>query len=141
MMKHFPVFLFFLVGCDPGPTLKCDYCHAMREGVKRYVCDKCKMPHAACEVERAVMHYEETTTFRGRISYSATGLLVCPSPEDPTKEPVEAVAAVPPALPRKLSTADQIVGGILLVLVFFLGYGKGWTSKKNRDKKLGKDLE
>lgn len=92
-MIRFLVIFLLLSGCDPGPALKCDYCHVSREGTKRYVCDKCQMPHSACDVDRAVMHYSESGSFRGRTSYSATSVLVCPSPEDPAKEPHAEIVA------------------------------------------------
>ncbi len=81
--------LLALAGCDPGPSVLCDYCHVVREGAKRYTCDKCKSSHVACDVERAVLHYEETgRTIRGHISYSATGVLVCPPPEEVKVNPL-----------------------------------------------------
>jgi hypothetical protein len=132
------ILILLLMGCEPDPALKCDYCHVVRKGAQRYVCDKCKMPHSACDVDRAVMHYEEGgLTIRGRVSYSATGLLVCPSPEDPATESKEP-AVLPTAY--KISTGDLIFDIFLGALAFFIGYAKGWTSKKNRDKKFGKDL-
>jgi hypothetical protein len=124
MFKFFPVFLLLLVGCDPRPTLQCDYCHTMREGAQRYVCDKCKETHAACDVDRAVMHYEQSTTFRGRASYSATGLLTCPSPEDATTRVVEK-----PEPMKTLPLWMQIAGCVLTLVAFFGGYAKGRTDE------------
>lgn len=122
MFKFFPVFLFLLVGCDPSPALTCDYCHAMREGAKRYVCDKCKQTHAACDVERAVLHYEPNgATMRGGVSYSATGLLTCPSPEDPARPNTGSS----PELTNTIPLWMQIVSGIVFLVAFFGGYAKG----------------
>lgn len=120
MFKFSAAFLFLIVGCDPGPMLQCDYCHALREGAKRYVCDKCKMTHAACDVDRAVMHYEEGVTIRGRVSYSATGLLVCPSPDDSI-----AVRVSAPEPPKKWPLWQQVMFGCLGLALFFGGYSKG----------------
>ena len=119
MYKFVPVFLFLLVGCDPGPAVPCDYCHAMREGAKRYTCDKCQKTHSACDVDRAVMHYSEAAAYRGRISYSATAVLTCPSPE----EPKALYGTIAPPNPWPLW--KQIMFGSLALAIFFGGYAKG----------------
>lgn len=132
-MKY-AVLLLLLVGCEPDPTLQCDYCHALREGAKRYVCDQCKMTHSACDVDKAVMHYEDSgVTIRGRISYSATGLLVCPSPDEPRKETVVEVA--PRGNRPPPGTLFAIITGVIL---FFLGYLLGRKDSKARAGSLGK---
>ena len=54
----FGVFYMSLCGCDPEPTqLKCDYCRRVRDGAYRYMCEKCKGSHVACEAERAMLIY------------------------------------------------------------------------------------
>lgn len=125
-MIRFLIIFLLLSGCDPGPTLKCDYCHVSREGAKRYVCDKCKMTHSACDADKAVMHYSESGVWRGQASYSATGLLTCPSPEDPNHAEIYVATDEP-------KTYSIVVVAGALLCGFFMGFN---MRPRNRDKVL-----
>lgn len=113
-----------LIGCDPGPEQKCDYCRAIRHGVQRFVCDKCKKPHAACESERSLLNYTKTEGIRGAIYYSATSLLTCPAPSEGPEPVAETPKPEDPQDP-KTPTSVRVLMALALITSFFIGFAAG----------------
>jgi hypothetical protein len=133
-LLHAVLLLLLVAGCDQGPLMKCDYCKELRQGVERYVCDKCTKPHAACDSEKHILHYKETKDRSGYLYYSATGILTCPAlPEEggaaePVVTPVteKAPAIESPEDPKTFTASQRAALAMLLVVVsLFLGYGLG----------------
>lgn len=129
--------LVFLFGCDQNQPMKCDYCHLMRDDVKRYACDKCKASHLTCGVEDNILHYEDHVGVRGFVDKVPKYVVICPIPEDPPK--TEQAPTPPTDRPiRRLNAIECLVVGTLILLMFFLGYAKGRSDEQKRS--FGKTL-
>lgn len=136
------LFVLLLAGCDPfaEPELKCDYCHVMREGAKRYLCDKCKSVHVACKVEQAILHYDEKSGLRGAIYYSATSVLTCPLERAAAdvKEGPELLPMKPEKAPLKERISNGefflFLFGILVFCAIFYSKGRFDANEKLRNR-------
>jgi len=124
-----------LVGCDPGPAMKCDYCRTERYKVQRYICDKCKTPHAACDAERSILNYTKNEGLRGAIYYSSTSIMTCPAPPDGSEPVITPAAEITPATISNLPLSDKIIAGVIMVALFFIGYARGRMDRP-KDKRV-----
>lgn len=121
-----------LSGCGPDPITRCDYCRTLRENAFRYVCDKCKNSHVACDRERAILQWHSEGSGRFQ-SWSATSIQTCPNPADPSvREEPEAAPPKEQDQPIFRRPRELAVVIVLLFFVLFAGYSKGRNDMKEK---------